>query len=123
MPRRLYIHPRCTTCKKAVSYLLKLGISLPTLDITKTPPTESDIKAVLKVTGGSVKKLFNTTGQLYRELDLASQLPKMQEDEAIKLLAKHGMLVKRPLMVSDDGEGLVGFTEKHWEDIFKKEQV
>ncbi len=112
----VYVYSKCSTCKDALSYLEKRKIKFIKSEITKTPPTIAELKKMLKFMNGNIKKLFNTSGQLYRELKLNEKLENMSEEEAFDLLSKNGMLVKRPFLL-DDKFGLVGFKEKEWDTI------
>jgi arsenate reductase len=85
--------------------------------IVEEPPTLAELKDMLTHQKGEIKKLFNTSGQLYRELGVSEKLPKMSETEALKLLSKHGKLVKRPFVLTDK-DGLVGFKEEEWKKVF-----
>ena len=111
-------YPKCGTCRKARKYLDEHGIPYEERMIKEDPPTEKELRRWQSVSGLPVKKFFNTSGQLYREMELSKKLPDMSEDEMFKLLASDGMLVKRPLVVGDDYV-LVGFKEEEWE-ILKK---
>ncbi len=107
----VYIHPKCTTCKKALQFLQSRSCVVK--DITVTPPTRAELEQMLKLYGGNVKKLFNTSGIQYRELGLSEKLKDMSVNEALELLSGNGMLVKRPFLIDKD-IGLVGFNEKDW---------
>ena len=110
---KLYEHPKCSTCKKARVFLEKKGIAPEYVDITKQPPSKEELRRALEVSG-SVRKLFNTSGMLYRERGLKEQLETMPDEEAIELLSKEGMLVKRPFFVTSSGV-LIGFKQEAWE--------
>ena len=112
----VYVYSKCSTCKNALTYLEKRKIHFIRKEITETPPTIAELKKMLKFMNGNIKRLFNTSGQLYRELKLNEKLENMSEQEAFDLLSKNGMLVKRPFLLSDKF-GLVGFKEKEWENI------
>lgn len=88
-------------------------------DIKAENPTAEELKEWWKLSGLPLKKFFNTSGMLYRELGLGAKLPAMDDEEQIKLLASDGMLVKRPLLIAD-GVVLVGFKEKEWETALLK---
>ena len=102
-------YPRCSTCQKAKKYLEDRGLSFALRDIKLQPPTAE---------GLPLKRFFNTSGQSYRALDLARRLPEMDEDAQLALLATDGMLVKRPILVTEDTV-LVGFREKEWTEALK----
>lgn len=109
-------YPKCTTCQKARMWLDKSNISYEFRDIKLNNPTEKELMEWIKISGLPIKRFFNTSGILYRELELTKKLPSMSEEEQIKLLATDGMLVKRPLLISDNNV-LVGFKEKEWNEL------
>ncbi|MCI6087600.1 MAG: Spx/MgsR family RNA polymerase-binding regulatory protein [Absicoccus porci] len=94
-------YPKCSTCKKAYQTLEDLGIHAEYRDITKKNPTVEEIKSWID-RGVELKQLFNTSGQLYRKLDVKTKRQTYSDDQLIELLASDGMLVKRPIVVSDD---------------------
>ena len=106
-------YPRCTTCQKAVKWLEEHGIDYEYRHIAENNPSKKEIKVWEKLSGLPLKRFFNTSGQLYRSLELKDRLPDMPEDEQYELLASDGMLVKRPILVGD-GFVLVGFKEADW---------
>ncbi|MCB0344932.1 MAG: arsenate reductase family protein [Bdellovibrionales bacterium] len=110
---KYYYHPRCSTCKKAKAFLEANGISPHEIDITQKAPTKADLKAMLKVYGGDLRRLFNTSGMQYRDLGLKDKVGKMSEKQALDLLSSNGMLVKRPFLLFSGG-GLVGFRVQDW---------
>ncbi len=110
---KVYCYSRCTTCKKALKWLDDNKIEYDLIDIKEDHPDEKTIRKYYKKSGLPLRKFFNTSGQLYREMELSKKLPDMSEDEMIKLLASDGMLVKRPLLVVDD-KVLTGFKEDDW---------
>lgn len=109
----LYIYSKCSTCQNALKFLKQKKISFVCKEIVETPPSTEELRAMLSYMGGSLKKLFNTSGQLYREMQLTEKLQSMSEENAILLLSQHGMLVKRPFLLGDDF-GLLGFKETEW---------
>ena len=111
-------YPKCTTCQKAKKWLDDNGIQYELRDIKLVNPTLDELTDWHKKSGLAVKKFFNTSGLLYKSLDLKNKLPQMTEDEMLQLLATDGMLVKRPLIVGD-GFVLVGFKEVEWEKCLK----
>lgn len=113
---QILCYPRCTTCKKAVKWLDEKGVEYEYRDIKEKNPKKSELKKWIKASGLPVKKFFNTSGQLYREMQLKDKLPEMSEADMIDLLATDGLLVKRPLLITDD-KVLVGFKEAEWEEI------
>ena len=111
-------YEKCGTCRKAKKYLEEHGIPFEERKIREMPPNETELRLWQKESGLPVRKLFNTSGKLYKEMNLKDKLRTMSEDEMFKLLASDGMLVKRPLAVMD-GKVLVGFREAEWEETFK----
>ena len=108
-------YPKCTTCKRAKSWLDSHGIEYTDRHIKEENPTAEELKEWHEKSGLPLKKFFNTSGMLYREMELKDKLPSMSEEEQYALLATDGMLVKRPVIVTDSGV-LVGFREKEWEE-------
>ena len=108
-------YPKCSTCKKARKWLEENGIAFDERDIKEENPTRKELVKWHKESGLPLRKFFNTSGMLYRELQLKDKLPKMTEDEMYDLLASDGMLVKRPLLIKDDAV-LVGFRQGEWEE-------
>ena len=106
-------YPKCTTCKKAQSYLDENGIEYEIRDIKTDNPTYEELKVWHEMSGLPLKKFFNTSGMLYRSMELKDKLGSMSEEEQLKLLATDGMLVKRPIAVSDKTV-LVGFNADKW---------
>ena len=106
-------YPKCTTCQKAKKWLDDNKFEYELRDIKESNPTLEDLSALYKMSGLPLKKFFNTSGLLYKSMELKDKLPTMSEEEQLKLLATDGMLVKRPLVI---GEGfvLVGFKESEW---------
>ena len=111
-------YPPCTTCKKAKKWLDDNGISYEDRHIKENNPTYEELKAWYEKSGLPLKKFFNTSGLQYRALELKDKLPGMSEEEQLRLLATDGMLVKRPLVVTDDAV-LTGFKEADWEKLLK----
>lgn len=106
-------YPKCTTCKKAQKWLDDNGLSYTLRDIKAENPTAEELLCWQRMSGLPLKRIFNTSGQLYRELQLSKRLPDMAEDEQLALLASDGMLVKRPILVTEQTV-LVGFREAEW---------
>src|SRR5689334_10513205 len=107
MKLKLYGYKNCSTCKKALAFLKDRDLAFTEVDITTTPPTLAELRALAKSVG--VRKLFNTSGQVYREMGLGDRLKTMAEDEALALLAANGRLVKRPFLVVDGEPFAAGF--------------
>lgn len=106
-------YPKCTTCQKARKWLDNNQIEYEIRDIKLNNPTLDELIEWHKKSGLPLKKFFNTSGLLYKSLDLKNKLPSMEEDEILNLLATDGMLVKRPLLIGDDFV-LVGFKDADW---------
>ena len=107
-------YPKCTTCQKARKWLDDNNIEYEFKDIKLDNPTLDELTEWHKKSGLPLKKFFNTSGLLYKSLDLKNKLPAMNDDEMLKLLASDGMLVKRPLVIGEDFV-FVGFKENEWE--------
>ena len=112
-------YAKCTTCQKARKWLEENQIAHEVRDIKTENPTVEELTEWYRASGLPLKKFFNTSGLLYKSLQLKEKLPGMREEEMLQLLASDGMLVKRPLLVGD-GVVLVGFQEKAWADCLKK---
>ena len=108
-------YPKCSTCRKAQKWLDENEKNYELRDIKTEIPTEDELKEWWKKSGLPLKKFFNTSGNLYKEMKLKDKLPEMSEADQISLLATDGMLVRRPILVSED-KVLVGFREKEWEE-------
>lgn len=108
-------YPKCTTCQKARKWLDSHNIEYTDRHIKEQNPTEEELEMWHKKSGLPLKRFFNTSGQLYREMGLKDKLADMSEEEQYKILGTDGMLVKRPLIVGDDFV-LTGFREKEWEE-------
>ena len=111
-------YPKCTTCQKAKKWLDSNNISYELRDIKEQNPNIDELREWHKLSGLPLKKFFNTSGMLYRSLELKDKLPDMQEQEQFELLASDGMLVKRPLLIGCDFV-LAGFRESEWSDKLK----
>ncbi len=108
-------YPKCSTCIKAKKWMEEKGLEYELRDIKTDHPTAEELREWRRKSGLPLKRFFNTSGNLYKELKLKDRLPDMDEEEQAELLASDGMLVKRPILV--DGEKvLVGFREKEWEE-------
>ena len=109
------VYRKCSTCLKALKWLEENHVDFVERAIVEEHPTYEELKQWYAKSGLPLKKFFNTSGMLYKEMGLKDQLPGMSEEEQLKLLATNGMLVKRPLVVGDDFV-LTGFREKDWEE-------
>ena len=110
---KIYTYKNCSTCRKAVKYLDSTKRDYTEIAIRETPPSKAELKAMLKIYDGDIRKLFNTSGGDYKEMNLKDKLPKMSEAKAIDLLSKNGNLVKRPFLLVGN-TGTVGFKEEDW---------
>ena len=111
-------YPKCSTCQKAKKWLDENGVTYIDRHIKEENPTYEELKEWYQRSGLPLKKFFNTSGLLYKSLDLKNKLPTMTDDEMLKLLATDGMLVKRPIIIGSDFV-LVGFKEVEWNTILK----
>lgn len=109
-------YPKCTTCMKAKKWLDENGIEYEFRDIKQENPTYEELKAWYEKSGLDIKKFFNTSGLLYKSMQLKEKLPEMSLEDKLKLLASDGMLVKRPILVTDD-RVVVGFKEADYKDL------
>ena len=112
-------YPKCSTCQKARKWLEAKGIAFEERHIKENNPTAEELRKWQKKSGLPLKKFFNTSGLLYKDMKLSMKLPTMREEEQLVLLATDGMLVKRPILVGDDFV-LVGFKEADWEATLGK---
>ena len=108
-------YPPCSTCKKAKQYLIARGIAFESRHIKEQNPDYEELKAWYARSGLPLKKFFNTSGMLYQSMGLKDKLPTMSEEEQLRLLASDGMLLKRPVVVTDDLV-LTGFRPKEWDE-------
>lgn len=112
-------YPSCTTCKKAKAWLQSKGLEFTARHIKEENPTAEELSLWQEKSGLELKKFFNTSGLVYKDLGLKDKLPTMPREEQLALLASNGMLVKRPIVVTEDAV-LVGFKEKDWEKLLQK---
>ena len=108
------VYRKCSTCQKALKCLEEHQVAFEERAIVEENPTYEELKAWYQMSGLQLKKFFNTSGLLYKDMKLKDKLPEMSEEEQLRLLATNGMLVKRPLVVGD-GFVLTGFKESEWE--------
>ena len=113
---KVYCYSKCSTCKKALKWLDEKKVKYELIDLKENNPDEKILRKYHKQSGLPLKRFFNTSGMLYREMELSKKLPDMSEDEQFKLLASDGMLVKRPMLVADKTV-LTGFKESEWEKV------
>ncbi|MCP1110493.1 arsenate reductase family protein [Ohessyouella blattaphilus] len=112
-------YPKCSTCKKALKWLDDHQIQYTKRDIAKDNPTYEELKEWYGKSGLPLKRFFNTSGLVYRDLQLKDKLPSMSEEEQLRLLATDGMLVKRPVLIEGE-KVLVGFKEEQWKSYAKR---
>ncbi|MDR0533171.1 MAG: arsenate reductase family protein [Verrucomicrobiales bacterium] len=110
---KIYVYLKCDTCRKALKWLEQNKITADIRHIRETPPSVAELKTMLASYHGNLQKLFNTSGVDYKALNMKEKLPKLNETEALKLLAANGNLVKRPFLLGKD-IALVGFKEDEW---------
>lgn len=113
-------YPKCTTCKKAQAWLDKNEIKYTLRDIKENNPSYEEIKGWYEKSGIPLKKFFNTSGLIYRSMNLKDKLSEMSEEEQLKLLSTDGMLVKRPILLKD-GKVITGFKEADWEQFVNRD--
>ena len=113
---KVYCYSRCSTCKKALTWLDSNGYKYDLIDIKAQHPDEKTLRSLHKKSRLPLKKFFNTSGILYREMELSKKLPSMTEDQQFALLASDGMMVKRPLLVTDKAV-IPGFKEELWKEV------
>jgi len=114
---KLYQYPKCSTCRKATKFLTDKSLAFESIDITVQPPSVDELNAMLASYNGEIRKLFNTSGVQYRELNMKEKLPSMSAEEAVELLSGNGKLIKRPFLVNDASQGIVGFKEELWSEF------
>lgn len=115
-------YPKCTTCQKAKVYLDEKGLTYEMRDIKQNNPTYEELKKWLATSGLPVKRFFNTSGLVYRSMNLKDKLASMSQDECLRLLATDGMLVKRPLLIGDDFV-LRGFRRDEWAETLTADRI
>ena len=113
---KVYEYNKCSTCRNAIKYLEKKKSNFTTSPIRDTPPSKTELKKMLGYLDGEIKKLFNTSGQDYRKLNIKDKIKDMTAQEAFELLSTNGNLVKRPFVLGD-GWGIVGFKEENWKTL------
>lgn len=117
MKVRVYQYPKCSTCRKALAFLARNGVEYESVDITARPPSKRELQRARELAGVPVKKLFNTSGQSYREGGFGERLKTLSDSQALDALAADGKLIKRPLVFGDDF-ALVGFDERAYAERF-----
>lgn len=114
---KVYEYSKCSTCRKALQFLDQKKIPYKKFAIVEAPPSLSELKTMLAHLDGDIKRLFNTSGVLYREMGLSKKMSTLSTTEALKLLSENGKLIKRPFVLTAD-QGVVGFNEKEWAKLF-----
>ena len=109
-------YPKCSTCKKAEQYLNEKKVDIQVRDIKLENPSKEELRNWIKRSGMDIKRFFNTSGLKYKELNLKDKLAQMNDEEKIELLSTDGMLVKRPILISDKFV-LVGFKQAEWDSV------
>lgn len=110
MTVHVYHYPACSTCRKALAWFAVHGVPHEKTDIVKHPPSVAELQRILEKSGLSVKKLFNTSGEVYRQQGYKDKLASMSVEEALEALSAQGKLIKRPIVIDEDG-AIVGFDE------------
>lgn len=110
---KIYCYPRCTTCQRATKYLDSKSVEYEYINIKDDNPSKETLRGLWQKSGLELKKFFNTSGILYREMELSKKLSSMNDEEKLDLLASDGMLVKRPILITENAV-LVGFKESQW---------
>lgn len=106
-----YLYPKCGTCRQAKKWLVQQNLPFKEINIIDSPPTKEELRVIWQKSGLPLKKLFNTSGVKYKELNLKDKIPTLSEDEQLELLASDGYLIKRPLM-TNDVKATVGYDEE-----------
>lgn len=120
---KIYCYPRCTTCQRATKFLDSKDVKYELINIKENNPDKETLRFLWQKSGLELKNFFNTSGILYREMELSKKLPLMTDEEKLDLLATDGMLVKRPILITENTV-LVGFKESEWEgELWKKKQL
>ena len=116
MTVKAYLYDKCGTCRKAKQWLKEKGIAFEEIPIVEAPPGKEELRVLWKASGLDLRKFFNVSGALYRELGLKDKLPAMSEEEMLDLLASNGKLIKRPLITDEEGKKVtLGFKEDELE--------
>ena len=116
---KIYEYKNCGTCRKALKYLEERGVAFERIPIRETPPTKTELKAMLKSYEGERKRLFNTSGGDYKSMNMKDRLPDLTDEEAIALLSENGNLIKRPFVLSGD-QGVIGFKVDEWDAFLER---
>ena len=116
---KFYGYPKCSTCKKGENYLKENNINFEYINIKENVPSINELKKYIDLSGKDIKYFFNTSGLVYKELNLKDRLISMTIDEKLKLLSSNGMLIKRPLIITPN-KVLIGFKEKEWKEVLSE---
>ncbi len=118
MKLRVYAYASCDTCRKALKFLAEHQVAHEIIPIREQPPTVAELRAMLGYLDGDLRRLFNTSGQDYKALNMKERLPKLSTEEALALLATNGNLVKRPFALAKT-TGAIGFKPDEWRERFE----
>lgn len=113
----VYQYPQCGTCRNAIKWLKEQGRDVQAVHIVEQPPTASQLQEMILLSGLEIKKWFNVSGEVYKEMQLKDQLPSMSDEEKIALLASNGKLIKRPV-VTDGSKVTVGFKPEMYAEVW-----
>lgn len=113
----VYQYPKCGTCRDAMKSLKAKGLEVEPIHIFETPPSAQELKKMIADSGHDIKKWFNTSGEVYKEMQLKDKLPQMTDEQKIELLASNGRLIKRPV-VTDGTKVTVGYKEEQYEEAW-----
>ncbi len=113
---KIYVHYNCSSCKKALKWLEANQVEAEIVNLLEQTPSVEEFQQMVEAYDGNLKKLFNTSGQMYRELGIKDKVASMSQEEVFSLLGSEGMLVKRPFLLAG-GKGLVGFKEEAWAEV------
>lgn len=113
---RIYAYEKCSTCRNALKFARERGWEFEVVPIREQPPSKAELKRMLQLVDGDLRRLFNTSGQDYKAMGMKDRLPGMSEAEALDLLSQHGNLVKRPFALGPSG-GAVGFKPEDWKAL------
>lgn len=116
---RIYSYKNCSSCKNAQKFLDSADLAYEVVDIIETPPTKKELQGMIDSYEGNFKKLFNTSGLVYREMNLKDRMDSMSKTEALTLLSANGKLIKRPFLVARGESKIVGFKKEDWSTLLK----
>src|SRR4051794_18438349 len=114
---KIYHYAKCSSCRDALKFLDQRGVDYTAIEIDQQPPSKADLREMLKWHHGNIRRLFNTSGLVYKALGLKDKLPNLTEDQALELLSANGKLVKRPFVLGKKF-GLLGFDKDEWSERF-----